>query len=67
MTQVCPITIPKEVAQNQLMPTGINLIRKPETWQNQKLFTWKRETDCILPLQGQIQKIQDNDGMEDKM
>lgn len=66
MTQACPIPILKEVAQNQLTPTGttvllvitgtVDLISNPETWHNHELFTWKMKTDCMLPLQGQLQE-----------
>lgn len=43
----------------------VDKIMNPETWHNHELFTWKMKTDCTLPFQGQIQKIQDNDGIEE--
>lgn len=53
-----------------LVITGtVDLTRNPETWQNHELFRRKVKTECTLPLQDQLQKIQDNDVMEknDKM
>lgn len=51
-----------------LVITGtVDLTRNPETRQNHELFRCKVKTECTLPLQDQLQKIQDNDVMEDKI
>lgn len=68
MTKVISSALKKQLMSRTtvlLVITGaVDLTRNPETWQNHELFTWKMKTECTLLLQGQLQKIQDNDVME---